>query len=94
MTDHHINVWHSAEDGGYIAEIPDLPGCSAFGATPEEAAAEVSSPSKHGSKPPGRAACPCRLLDIRPHGRGTQPPAQLDEHRALRPTQPSLLATR
>ncbi|MEX2324090.1 MAG: type II toxin-antitoxin system HicB family antitoxin [Acidimicrobiia bacterium] len=41
MTDHHINVWHSAEDGGYIAEIPDLPGCSAFGATPEEAVAEV-----------------------------------------------------
>jgi predicted RNase H-like HicB family nuclease len=41
MTDHHINVWHSAEDGGYIAEIPDLPGCSAFGSTPEEAVAEV-----------------------------------------------------
>jgi len=41
MTDHHINVWHSAEDGGYVAEIPDLPGCSAFGDSPEIAVAEV-----------------------------------------------------
>jgi predicted RNase H-like HicB family nuclease len=45
MTDYHINVFHSAEDGGYIAEIPDLPdlpGCSAFGQTPEAAVAEVA----------------------------------------------------
>lgn len=41
MTDHHINVFHSEEDGGYIAEVPDLPGCSAFGPTPEQAVAEV-----------------------------------------------------
>jgi predicted RNase H-like HicB family nuclease len=41
MTDHHINVWHSAEDGGYVAEIPDLPGCSAFGDSPERAVAEL-----------------------------------------------------
>jgi predicted RNase H-like HicB family nuclease len=41
MTDHLINIFHSDEDGGYIAEIPDLPGCSAFGRTPEEAVAEV-----------------------------------------------------
>jgi predicted RNase H-like HicB family nuclease len=41
MTDHHITVFHSEEDGGYIAEIPDLPGCSAFGTTPERAVAEV-----------------------------------------------------
>jgi predicted RNase H-like HicB family nuclease len=42
MTDHHINVFHSEEDGGYIAEVPDLPGCSAFGRTPEQAVAEVA----------------------------------------------------
>jgi predicted RNase H-like HicB family nuclease len=42
VTDYHINVFHSAEDGGYIAEIPDLPGCSAFGQTPETAVAEVA----------------------------------------------------
>ncbi len=41
MTDHHINVFHSDEDAGYIAEIPDLAGCSAFGRTPEEAVAEL-----------------------------------------------------
>lgn len=29
------------EDGGYIADIPDLEACSAFGATPEEALAEL-----------------------------------------------------
>ena len=31
----------SEEDGGYIADIPDLESCSAIGATPEEALAEV-----------------------------------------------------
>ena len=38
MRDHHINVFHSEEDGGYI---PDLKACSAFGNTPTEALAEV-----------------------------------------------------
>ncbi|TVR33531.1 MAG: type II toxin-antitoxin system HicB family antitoxin [Nitriliruptor sp.] len=41
MRDHHINVFYSDEDGGYIADIPDLRACSAFGATPQEALAEV-----------------------------------------------------
>lgn len=41
MTDYHINVFYSEEDGGYIADIPDLDACSAFGNTPEEALAEV-----------------------------------------------------
>ncbi len=41
MTDYHINVFYSNEDGGYIADIPDLKHCSAFGATPEEALREV-----------------------------------------------------
>jgi predicted RNase H-like HicB family nuclease len=41
MTDYHINIFYSDEDGGYIADIPDLEFCSAFGATPEEALAEV-----------------------------------------------------
>ena len=37
MTDYHINVFYSDEDGGYIAEIPDLPGCSAFAGSPDRA---------------------------------------------------------
>jgi len=39
--DYHINIFYSEEDGGYIADIPDLEACSAFGATPTEALAEV-----------------------------------------------------
>ena len=41
MKDYHINIFYSDEDGGYIADIPDLKSCSAFGATPEEALKEV-----------------------------------------------------
>jgi predicted RNase H-like HicB family nuclease len=41
MTDYHINIFHSEADGGYIADIPDLESCSAFGATPEEALREI-----------------------------------------------------
>ena len=41
MKDYHINVFYSDEDQGYIADIPDLKYCSAFGPTPEEALTEV-----------------------------------------------------
>ena len=41
MRDYHINIFFSEEDGGYIADIPDLAHCAAFGATPEQALAEV-----------------------------------------------------
>jgi len=41
MKDYHINIFYSEEDKGYIADIPDLPHCSAFGETQEEALAEV-----------------------------------------------------
>jgi predicted RNase H-like HicB family nuclease len=41
MKDYHINIFFSEEDGGYIADIPDLKYCSAFGKTPEEALKEV-----------------------------------------------------
>jgi predicted RNase H-like HicB family nuclease len=41
MTHYHINVFYSEEDGGYIADIPDLEACSAFGRTPQEAVGEV-----------------------------------------------------
>jgi predicted RNase H-like HicB family nuclease len=42
MKDYHINVFYSEEDEGYIADIPDLKFCSAFGDTPEEAVPEVT----------------------------------------------------
>jgi predicted RNase H-like HicB family nuclease len=40
-TDYHINIFYSEEDGGYIADIPDLQACSAFGATTADALREV-----------------------------------------------------
>ena len=42
MKDYHINIFYSDEDGGYIADIPDLEACSAFAKTPEKALAEVA----------------------------------------------------
>jgi len=41
MKDYHINIFYSAEDRGYIADIPDLAKCSAFGASPAEALSEL-----------------------------------------------------
>lgn len=41
MKDYHINIFYSVEDEGYIADIPDLEFCSAFGNTPAEALAEL-----------------------------------------------------
>ncbi len=41
MKDYHINIFYSQEDDGYIADIPDLESCSAFGATPAAALAEL-----------------------------------------------------
>jgi predicted RNase H-like HicB family nuclease len=41
MKDYHINIFFSEEDRGYIADIPDLEACSAFGGSPAEALAEV-----------------------------------------------------
>lgn len=43
MKDYHINIFYSDEDAGYIADIPDLRACSAFGATPEQALREVET---------------------------------------------------
>jgi predicted RNase H-like HicB family nuclease len=41
MKDYHINIFYSDEDEGYIADIPDLDACSAFGATASAALKEV-----------------------------------------------------
>lgn len=41
MRDYHINIFYSEEDGGYIADIPDLEFCSAFGETAAEALMEL-----------------------------------------------------
>lgn len=41
MKDYHVNIFYSEEDGGYIADIPDLEACSAFGKTSGEALKEA-----------------------------------------------------
>lgn len=44
MTDaqrYPARVFYSEEDQGFIALAPDLPGCSAFGDTQEQAVAEL-----------------------------------------------------
>jgi predicted RNase H-like HicB family nuclease len=46
MSDYHINIFYSEEDGGYIADIPDLDSCSAFGETPEQALKELEIAKK------------------------------------------------
>ncbi len=46
MKDYHINLFYSEDDEGYIADIPDLKKCSAFGGTPEEALGEVLKAKK------------------------------------------------
>ena len=53
MKDYHINLFHSTADEGYIADIPDLQFCSAFGETPELALKEALL-----AKAAWLAACP------------------------------------
>lgn len=44
MKDYHINIFYSDDD--YIADIPDLRHCSAFGETPDAALSEVLKAKK------------------------------------------------
>lgn len=41
MSRYAIDIFWSDEDAGYIAEVPELPGCSAWGASEADAAREV-----------------------------------------------------
>lgn len=41
MRDYHINIFWSDEDDCYVADLPDLDACSAFGSTPREALNEL-----------------------------------------------------
>ena len=38
---YHIDLFWSEVDGAWVADVPDLRSCSAFGDTPAEALAEV-----------------------------------------------------
>ena len=41
MSLYHINLFWSEEDHAWVADVPDLKSCSAFGGSPAEALAEV-----------------------------------------------------
>ena len=41
MIKYAIEIFYTEDDGGYIAVVPELPGCSAFGNSEEEALHEV-----------------------------------------------------
>lgn len=38
---YHINLFWSRRDESWVADVPDLKSCAAFGDTPEEALAEA-----------------------------------------------------
>ena len=46
MKDYHINVFYSEKDSCYVADIPDLRFCTAFGDSPEAALKEVQRAKK------------------------------------------------
>ena len=64
--DYHVNVFYSDEDEGYIADIPDLRHCSAFGAMPQEALAEVLKAKEAWIKAAKAARKPVPLPSFRP----------------------------
>jgi predicted RNase H-like HicB family nuclease len=41
MNKYAIEIFYSEEDEGYIAIVPELPECSAFGETEEDALREI-----------------------------------------------------
>ena len=63
-----IKVFYSDEDKGFIAVFPDLPGCSAFGETEEEAIREV------------RIAQTLWIQTARKEGRKIPVPSQEDDY--------------
>ena len=46
MRDYHINIFYSENDEGYVADIPDLEACSAFGETTDKAFHEAQQTKK------------------------------------------------
>jgi predicted RNase H-like HicB family nuclease len=70
MNRYAIIVLWSEEDGSWIADVPDLKSCSAFGSTPEEVLAEL------------RIAMEARLVAVRDAGLEIPKPQFQPHHEA------------
>jgi predicted RNase H-like HicB family nuclease len=46
IREYYINLFWSEPDGAWVADVPDLQSCSAFGDTPAEALSEVEQAIK------------------------------------------------
>jgi len=66
MKDYHINIFYSEDDQGYIADIPDLKACSAFGETPAQALAEVLAAKEGWLEAAKSSGKPIPLPEYRP----------------------------
>jgi predicted RNase H-like HicB family nuclease len=58
MTKYEIILYRSTEDDAFIAEVPELAGCSADGATRQEALANVELVIAEWLKTPGNLVAP------------------------------------
>jgi len=70
MRDYHINIFYSEDDDGYIADIPDLEACSAFGDTPDEALREVQKARElwlEAARAEGKPIPPPKYRPVIPH---------------------------
>jgi predicted RNase H-like HicB family nuclease len=82
-----IEIEHE-EDGRRIAEIPQLPGVLAYGATPDEASARVeilalrvlAEQLEHGEAKPWRSASRWQRHDCLAVGEGAQSPLRAHTH--------------
>jgi predicted RNase H-like HicB family nuclease len=67
MNRYSIIVFWSEEDGVWIPDAPDLKSCSAFGATPEEAVAELRVAMDAWLEAAGEAGLPIPQARYQPH---------------------------
>ena len=67
MSDYNINILYSDEDGGYVADIPDLDSCFAFGETPSRPWRRSEKPRRLGLK---LRSNPAQRYDYRHAGSG------------------------
>jgi len=70
MIDYRIQLFWSEEDGRYVADIPELAPCTAFGATAEEALAKVEA-LKSAWLRPGRSGTATESRDLESSGTAT-----------------------